>query len=82
MWGLILLLLSIDAAPPLASGPWGSRKPVARSAAVVQQGHARFTVLTDRLLRLEYSAQEGGPFEDRATMFAINRNMGEVPSFT
>ena len=39
---------------------------------------ARFTVLTDRLLRLEYS--EVPFFEDRATVAFINRKL-DVPTF-
>ena len=40
-------------------------RPLAAADAVVQAGHARFTVLTDRLIRLEYHAE--GRFEDRAS---------------
>jgi len=82
----VLLLISfafIDAVPPLASGPWGGRNPKAPEEAVVISGRARFTVLTDRLLRLEVArAEDASRFEDRATMFAINRDLGTVPPFT
>jgi hypothetical protein len=40
-------------------------EPVADPAAVVTCGNARFSVLTDRLIRLEYHPQ--GRFEDRAS---------------
>jgi alpha-glucosidase (family GH31 glycosyl hydrolase) len=40
-------------------------RPVAAADAIVQAGHARFTVLTDRLLRLEFHPD--GCFEDRAS---------------
>lgn len=40
-------------------------KPVAAAGAVIQAGHARFTVLADRLIRLEY--HPGARFEDRAS---------------
>ncbi|MBQ9418389.1 MAG: DUF5110 domain-containing protein [Bacteroidales bacterium] len=53
--------------------------PVADSRAVVVKGHARFTVLTDRLIRMEWV--EDGQFEDRATLGVVNRRM-EVPHFT
>ena len=40
-------------------------QPVADPAAIVTAPRARFTVLTSRLLRLEYSPADG--FEDRAS---------------
>lgn len=42
-----------------------SMQPAAHPAAVVQTGAARFTLLTDRLLRLEWEAN--GRFENRAS---------------
>ena len=41
-------------------------------------GNARFTVLTSRLIRMEWSAD--GAFEDRATLGIVNRDL-EVPAF-
>jgi alpha-glucosidase (family GH31 glycosyl hydrolase) len=38
-------------------------EPLAESSAIVQTAHARFTVLTERLIRIEYSPT--GEFEDR-----------------
>lgn len=52
--------------------------PVCRACAAVSGAHWRFTVLTPRLLRLEYS--ESGRFEDRATQMALNRDF-DVPPF-
>jgi hypothetical protein len=77
-----LLARGVFGESPLASGPWGDRMPQSPPEAVVISGRARFTVLTDRLLRMEYSSADGAAFEDRATMFAINRDLGVVPSFT
>ena len=56
--------------------------PLAAPAAVVTDGPqtARFTVLTDRLLRMEL-ASAPGVFEDRATLAFLNRAL-PVPSFT
>ena len=51
--------------------------PVADSRSVVQGEKYRFTVLTSRLIRLEYS--ETGSFEDRATQTVINRSFVPVP---
>ena len=53
--------------------------PVAAAASQVVRGQARFTVLTSRLLRLEWSAT--GVFEDRATLAFINR-AAKPPPFT
>ena len=52
--------------------------PVARPEAVISGDHYRFTVLTSRLIRMEYSAS--GKFEDRPTQTVWFRNL-EVPSF-
>lgn len=53
-------------------------KPLAHPEATVQGPHYRFTLLTDRLLRYEWS--HDGQFEDRASTFAINREFS-VPKF-
>ncbi len=55
-----------------------SNNPVADPKAVVQQGNARFTVLTDRLIRMEWAAD--GQFEDRASLAIVNRNL-PVPEY-
>ncbi|MCR5547875.1 MAG: DUF5110 domain-containing protein [Bacteroidales bacterium] len=52
--------------------------PVADPAAVVTCGNARFTVLTDRLVRMEWA--EDGVFEDNATLAIVNRRL-PVPAF-
>lgn len=43
---------------------------------IVQGRNYRFTLLTDRLIRLEYAA--GGHFEDRQTQLVQNREFGAV----
>lgn len=53
-------------------------KPVAHPDAIVSGPHYRFTVLTDRLIRYEWSYD--GKFEDRASTFAINREF-PIPEF-
>ncbi len=53
--------------------------PKADDRAMVVAGNARFTVLTDRLIRMEWS--EGGAFEDNATLAIVNRNL-PVPAFS
>jgi len=52
--------------------------PKAKPEAVVQQGPVRFTVLTSRLLRLEFDPSE--TFEDRPTQVFWHRNQ-PVPEF-
>jgi alpha-glucosidase (family GH31 glycosyl hydrolase) len=52
--------------------------PVADPKAIVTVGHARFTVLTPQLIRMEWSAD--GKFEDHASLVFINRRL-PVPKF-
>ncbi|KAL1885454.1 hypothetical protein Plec18167_000948 [Paecilomyces lecythidis] len=52
--------------------------PLANPEAIVSGPSYRFTVLTDRLIRYEWTANN--QFEDRASTFAINRNF-PVPRF-
>ena len=54
-------------------------EPVANPDSVVQGPTYRFTLLSDTVLRYEWS--EDGNFEDRASAFAINRNF-PAPEFT
>jgi len=64
---------------PLISRAGAKHNPVARPEAVVIFENARFTVLTDRLVRMEW-AQDGN-FEDRATLGIVNRDL-PVPPFS
>jgi hypothetical protein len=52
--------------------------PIADPRAVVLAGEARFTVLTPRMIRMEWSATR--QFEDRASLVFINRRQS-VPPF-
>ncbi len=56
-----------------------AQNPVASPEAQVVEGNARFTVLTDRLIRMEWAAD--GQFEDHATLAIVNRDL-PVPSFS
>jgi Glycosyl hydrolases family 31/Domain of unknown function (DUF5110) len=51
--------------------------PVADPAATVVEGHARFTLLTPRLVRMEWSAD--GHFENRASLVFIQRCLAVPP---
>lgn len=65
---------------PLSDAPAEPRPAPARPEAVVRVGDdVRFTVLTDRLIRMERSAS--GAFTDAATQLVVSRDLGEVPAF-
>lgn len=53
--------------------------PVANPEAVVQSGNMRFTVLTSRMIRIQWSSTK--KWEDRATFAIVNRNL-PVPEYT
>ena len=59
--------------------PEAAYSPVADPKAVVVMGHARFTVLTPQLIRMEWAAD--GKFEDHASFVFLNRRL-PVPTFT
>jgi len=64
-----------ESASPSLSGLYD---PVADAKAVVTVGHARFTVLTPQLVRMEWAAD--GKFEDNASLVFLNRKV-PVPKF-
>ena len=72
---LIIILLATTATQSILAAD----DPVADPAAVVTSGRARFTVLTNRMIRIQYSATSR--FEDRATFAVVNRKL-PVPQFT
>lgn len=72
----ILLLFLLCFRVCLANEQWN---PQADSAAIVVSGKARFTILTSRLIRIQYSSTS--KFEDRATFAVVNRRL-PVPRFT
>jgi len=55
-------------------------RPLANPESIVTQGKARFTVLTPRLLRMEWS--EAGEFEDRGTYAFPTRFVETPPSLS
>ena len=71
-----LLALSLFLAAALQA--FSQSNPKAATEAVVKYDNARFTVLTDHLIRMEWS--EDGIFEDRATLAIVNRRL-PVPAF-
>jgi alpha-glucosidase (family GH31 glycosyl hydrolase) len=53
--------------------------PVADPKAIVTVGHARFTVLTPQMIRMEWAVD--GKFEDHASLVFLDRHL-PVPQFT
>lgn len=76
---LALLFLYPPPSHAVAASPEASYNPVANPAAVVVIGHARFTVLTPQLIRMEWAAD--GKFENHASFVFLNRRL-PVPKFT
>ncbi|PYQ35756.1 MAG: alpha-glucosidase [Acidobacteria bacterium] len=72
---LTLLFLAI-ALPATAEQMWDA---VADAKAVVIEGSARFTVLTPRLIRMEWAVD--AHFEDHASLVFVNRRL-PVPTYT
>ena len=73
------LLVTVVLAAAFQGSAAFAQNPVANPKAQVVEGKARFTVLTDRLLRLEWAAD--GQFEDHASLAIVNRDL-PVPSFS
>jgi hypothetical protein len=73
-----VLLVLLAAAARSASAAKPAANPIAAPAAVVHSGCARFTMLSERLVRMERSAT--GKFDDRASFAVINRKL-PVPTF-
>ncbi len=71
--------LALLAAAMLLSVNIFAQNPKADEKAVITFGNARFTVLTDRLIRMEWA--EDGVFEDRATLGIVNREL-PVPKYS
>jgi len=76
---LALFFLFPQPSRAAATPPEASYNPVANPGAVVVIGHARFTVLTPQLIRMEWAAD--GKFEDHASFVFLNRRL-PVPAFT
>ena len=62
-----------------ATAPSKPADPLASPAALVHAGHARFTVLTPELIRMEWAAD--GKYEDHPSFIVLNRRL-PVPHFT
>ncbi len=74
--GLFLLAFCLCSLSVSARDSW---EPLAQEEAVVTSGNARFTILTPRLIRIQYSST--GRFEERATFAVVNRRL-PVPAYS
>jgi len=72
-------VVALDPRFALGASPLLRTDPSAPAASVVAGDRWRVTVLTERLLRLEYAAD--GVFEDRPTQVVLDRNF-PTPAFT
>ncbi len=75
----IAALLLLAPQLPAQTAPSIATDPMAAPGAVVVEGHARFTVLTPQLIRMEWAGDNR--FEDHASFIFLNRNL-PVPHFT
>ena len=71
---LAAALLATSAAALAVAAP----NPVPNPAAVVTAGSARFTILSERTVRMEYSMSATPSFDDNATYVILNRNTSVV----
>lgn len=76
-WSVLAAVLAACSGETVVA-PSQEYEPVADPAAVVVAGNARFTILTPRLIRLEWSP--AARFEDRASFTVVNRRL-PVPAF-
>jgi hypothetical protein len=53
--------------------------PIAKPTSIIISGHARFTILTDHVIRMEYAKDSA--FIDQASLTFVNRNL-PVPSYS
>lgn len=72
----VLTQISLETSAISAKSEFRSK---ANSAAIVQIDHARFTILTAKVIRMEWS--ETREFEDRASLVFVNRDL-PVPAYT
>lgn len=72
--------LALAAAAGVLLSPASARSRCHEKALVVA-GRARFCVLTERMVRMEWAATDSG-FRDATTMLAQHRRMDEPPAFT
>ena len=82
----LLAIIAIANADPIrmsdAYVPNGGNGFAATESASIRPSHnARFTVLTDRVIRMEWRDDISRPFEDRPTLAVVHRDV-PVPDFT
>jgi alpha-glucosidase (family GH31 glycosyl hydrolase) len=73
-----LAVFAMPAQSQTTQEPEATYSQIANPKAVIIEGHARFTVLTPQLIRMEWAAD--GKFEDHASFVFLNRRL-PVPQF-
>lgn len=76
---IVVAAISIPGLTAAHQPSYRTGNPVANQAAVVTVGAARFTVLTARLLRLEFSPHSPARWNNDATVVVWNRYFATVP---
>src|SRR5580658_1894911 len=79
MFVIAVGVLTLLHSPVEAADTPGRYDPVADPRAVVTTAHARFTILTPQLIRMEWAAD--AKFEDHASLVFLNRRL-PLPQFT
>jgi alpha-glucosidase (family GH31 glycosyl hydrolase) len=79
MFVIAVGVLTLLHSPVEAADTPGRYDPVADPRAVVTTAHARFTILTPQLIRMEWAAD--AKFEDHASLVFLNRRL-PLPEFT
>lgn len=75
---LIAVIMAVLTLPTMLANTTDAQNPKADDKAVVIAGNARFTVLTPKMIRMEWS--DDGKFEDNKSLTFVNRNL-TVPRF-
>ena len=78
----VALLAACCAVGVARAGPMSPSDCLAHPAAVVLHGDARFTVLSERVVRMERAAKSDRAFVDDCTFTVVRRAMPSVPQFT
>ena len=75
---------AVNSAANATDGPFAvyvrKARPNMREASTLQGEHWRIGILTESLIRFEWS--DSGKFEDNLTQMVVNRDFGADPQFT
>ena len=79
---LALLLLALHGATHTVAAATNEGMVANRTNRSVVWGSARFTVLTPKVIRMEYSGSFPPHFDDRPSTLVLDRAPGAAPAFT